>query len=103
VMIGMGLFWLALIIGVVWFVRDAVEHRQQVPETALQILDRLLAEGAISVDEYKERRDVLTDVAAPPRTARASTVTWEHPSGDMTRTQSCGREAGQSRRTASDP
>lgn len=66
-MIGMGLFWLAIILGVVWLVRDGVEHRQQdaPSENAVTILDRRFAEGAVSVDEYKQRRDVLTGAAAP--------------------------------------
>jgi hypothetical protein len=66
-MIGMGLFWLAIILGVVWLVRDGVEHRQPEPtrEDALTVLDRRLAESAITLDEYKQRRDVLTGAAAP--------------------------------------
>lgn len=66
-MIGMGLFWLAIILGVVWLARDSRERRQyDAPsENALTILDRRLAEGAVSLDEYKQRRDVLTGAAAP--------------------------------------
>jgi uncharacterized membrane protein len=66
-MIGMGLFWLAIILGVVWFVRDSVERRQpEVPsENALSVLDRRFVEGAVSLDEYQQRRDVLTGAAAP--------------------------------------
>jgi uncharacterized membrane protein len=74
-MIGMGLFWLALILGVVWLVRDGLDHRRQQPEeTALAILDRRFAEGAVSIDEYQQRRDVLTD-ATLPDTARNVTST----------------------------
>ena len=68
-MIGMGLFWLALIVGVAWLIRDGFDHRQQQPEeTALAILDRRFAEGAVSLDEYRQRRDVLAGAAAlrPP-------------------------------------
>ena len=66
-MIGMGLFWLAIILGVVWLVRDSAERRQpEAPsENALTILDRRLAEGVVSLDEYQQRRDVLTGAAAP--------------------------------------
>ena len=66
-MIGMGLFWLAIILGVVWLIRDGVERRQpEAPsENALTILDRRFAEGAVSLDEYEQRRDVLTGAAAP--------------------------------------
>ncbi len=65
-MIGMGLFWLAIILGVVWLIREGVERRQpEAPsENALTILDRRFAEGAVSLDEYQQRRDVLTGAAA---------------------------------------
>lgn len=65
-MIGMGLFWLAIILGVIWLVRDSVGRRQpEAPsENALTILDRRFAEGAVSLDEYEQRRDVLTGAAA---------------------------------------
>ena len=74
-MIGMGLFWLAIILGVVWLVRDAVEQRQpEAPsENALTILDGRFADRAVSLDEYKQRRDVLTGAAAPPSSAGAGT------------------------------
>ena len=66
-MIGMGLFWLAIILAVVWLVRDSIERRQQEApsENALTILDRRFAEGTVSLNEYKQRRDVLTGAAAP--------------------------------------
>ena len=64
-MIGMGL-WLAVIIGFVWLVRDGVERQQQPPkETALTILERRCAEGAVSLEEYQQRHDVLTGTAVP--------------------------------------
>ena len=63
-MIGMGLFWLAIILAVVWLVRDGIEHRPQpAQETALSILDRRFAEGAASLNEYRQRRDILTGAA----------------------------------------
>lgn len=66
-MIGMGLFWLAIVLGVVWLIRDGAEQRQPgtPSENALRILDRRLAEGAVSLEEYTQRRDVLTGAAAP--------------------------------------
>jgi uncharacterized membrane protein len=67
-MIGSGLFWLAIILGAVSLVRDGVEHRQTkqpLGENALTILGPRLAEGAVSLDEYKQRRDILTGAAAP--------------------------------------
>ena len=59
-MIGMVLFWGAVIFGVIWLVRDAGGRRpQRDDKSALEILDRRFAEGAVSVDEYHQRRDVL--------------------------------------------
>jgi hypothetical protein len=64
-MIGMGLFWLAVILGLAWLVRDGFAHRQQQSEeTALTILDRRFAKGTVSIDD-QQRRDVLTDTALP--------------------------------------
>ena len=65
-MIGMGVFWLAIILGLVWLVRDSAERQQQQApsENALTILDRRFAEGTVSLDEYQQRRDVLTGAAA---------------------------------------
>ena len=65
-MMMMGLFLLAIILGVVWLIRDSAERRQpEAPsENALTILDRSFAAGAVSIDEYKQRRDVLTGAAA---------------------------------------
>jgi uncharacterized membrane protein len=65
-MIGMVLFWGAVILGFVWLVRGGFDHRQQRPdETALSVLDRRFAEGAVSLDEYHRRRDVLVGAAVP--------------------------------------
>jgi hypothetical protein len=65
-MIGMGLFWVAVIVGIVWFVRDGVDGRQRPrQETPLTTLDRSFAEGALSLDDYHQRRNVLTNAAAP--------------------------------------
>ena len=59
-MIGMALFWGAVIFGVIWLVRDASERRpRQHDDSALEILERRFAEGALSVDEYHQRRSVL--------------------------------------------
>lgn len=76
-MLGMALFWGAIILGIVWLVGDGVERRQQLPaETALTILDRRFAEGALSPDDYHRRRSVLTG-AAVPRTDQDITVESE--------------------------
>ena len=65
-MLGMVLFWGAIIFGIVWLIRDGVERRLQPPaETAVTVLDRRFAEGALSLDDYHQRRSVLTGAAAP--------------------------------------
>lgn len=64
-MLGMALFWGAIILGFAWLVRDGIGRRQgRHQETALTILDRRSAQGALSPDEYHQRRNVLTDAAA---------------------------------------
>ena len=60
------LFWGGIIFGIVWLVRDGSQRRQTGPdETALAILDSRFAEGALSLEDYHERRSVLTGTAAP--------------------------------------
>lgn len=64
-MIGMALFWGAIILGIVWLVRGGPDRWRRPEETPLAILDRRFAEGALSADEYHERRAVLTGASAP--------------------------------------
>lgn len=66
-MIWMVLFWGAVIFGVVWLARGGTpsgasrgEHR----ESPLEILDRRFAEGDMSADEYRDRREVITSSGA---------------------------------------
>ena len=61
-MIWMVLFWGAVIFGVVWLVRGGTvgSGRPDRRETPLEVLERRFAEGAISADEYHERREVMT-------------------------------------------
>ena len=67
----MVLFWAAVILGIVWLVRGGVggwrdrRGRGQKP-TATEILERRFAEGAISAEEYRERRDVIERGTAEP-------------------------------------
>lgn len=62
--LGMILFWGLLIFGAVWLVRDLGSHRGRQDHRAetdpLAILDRRLAEGAISSEEYRQRRQILS-------------------------------------------
>jgi putative membrane protein len=67
--LGMIIFWGLVIFGVVWLVRALTDQRdggvgrRGGEPSSLQILDRTLAEGTISVDDYRERRRILTGEA----------------------------------------
>jgi putative membrane protein len=59
-MLGMVLFWGLVIVGIVWLLREAIgrsHHESGVDPLA--ILDRRLAEGQISVEEYEQRKRTL--------------------------------------------
>jgi putative membrane protein len=65
---GMVLFWGLVILGIVWIVRTLARAEHREPEhrssaenrSPVETLDRSLAEGKIDVDDYRERRRVLT-------------------------------------------
>lgn len=61
-MLWMVFFWGAVILGVFWLARggSVAGWRADRKETPLETLDRRFAEGAISVDEYHQRRETLT-------------------------------------------
>lgn len=64
--IGMILFWVLVLVAVIWLVRELGGSRRPagaVREEPLQVLDRHLAEGTISVEEYQQRRAALLDAA----------------------------------------
>lgn len=58
--IGMVLFWALVIVGLVWLARELTGRQgpgsRQDP---LELLDRRLAEGTISPEDYRERREIL--------------------------------------------
>lgn len=62
-MIGMVVFWALVVLGIVWLVREMSGHRglggHRQPDP-LELLDRRLAEGTVSPDDYRERRAILT-------------------------------------------
>ena len=61
-MVLMVLFWGAVIFGVVWLVRASFDRRPaRRTESPTEVLERRFAEGAISVEEYRARRDVLAN------------------------------------------
>lgn len=54
-------FWGLVIFGVVWLVQSlAGGHPSGHGRSAIEILDRRLASGEISPDEYRQRRGALT-------------------------------------------
>lgn len=60
-MLGMVLFWGLVVVGVVWLLREGIGRGRHGPgDDPLAILERRLAEGHISVEEYEERKKTLT-------------------------------------------
>lgn len=71
-MIAMVLFWAGIILGVVWLVRGASGGSRwggERKETPSEILDRRFAEGAISVEDYHQRREVIAGGARDDQAA----------------------------------
>ena len=67
--LAMVLFWALVVIGIVWAVRAWPTSRPTGAgrgETPLEILDRRLADGSISVEEYEQRRTALREPDARP-------------------------------------
>jgi putative membrane protein len=72
-MLGMLLFWVLIALAIVWLVRALLRQDggpggppAPRPEGPVEVLERRLAEGAISIEEYEQRREVLTRTS--PRT-----------------------------------
>lgn len=61
-MLGMVIFWGAIIALVVWLVRGGLTSRSESPQ---EILRRRLADGSITVEEYEQRRAALDGPPAP--------------------------------------
>lgn len=66
-MVGMIVVWGLIIAGVVWVVRELMHSRTMdaAAETPAALLDRRFAAGEMSVEEYRERKAVLT--GEPPQ------------------------------------
>lgn len=62
-MLLMILFWAAVIFGVLWLARGG-HLRGESKDTPAEILNRRLADGTLTPEEYERRRRLLTD--APP-------------------------------------
>ena len=66
----MVLFWGAVIVGIVWLIRGTgspprAREQDVSRETPVEILDRRFAEGEISEEDYRARREVLAGRGEP--------------------------------------
>ena len=60
IMLGMLLFWGLVAVGIVWLLRDALGRRPHGSgDDPLAILDRRLAEGKLSIEDYEQRKRTL--------------------------------------------
>jgi putative membrane protein len=70
-MIPMLLFWGAIIVGVVWLIRSSTwgqptRHDRPINrESPVEILERRFAEGAMTLEDYRTRREVLVKEGSP--------------------------------------
>ena len=68
--IGMALFWGLVVLGVIWLVRTFSQpgHHSEANHglSAIEILDRGLAQGTISTEEYEKRRRLLDGSSTTP-------------------------------------
>jgi putative membrane protein len=70
-MVVMVLFWAAVVFGVVWLIRSSYDGRPAPRvESPMEILERRFAEGAISVEDYRARREVLLARTPPASNAQ---------------------------------
>lgn len=61
-MLMMVVFWALIIVGVVWLVRSLTTgHLRGHGGDPVAVLDHRLASGEISVEEYRERRELLKE------------------------------------------
>jgi putative membrane protein len=74
-MIGMVLFWGVILLGIAWFVWGGARRgptpgeRPVTKASPLEILERRFAEGTISVEDYRARREVLVNGTGEPNGA----------------------------------
>ena len=69
-MLGMILFWGLVIAAIVWVVRELTHTRatHAASETPTAVLDRRLASGEITTEEYRERKALLAEQPAGDHT-----------------------------------
>jgi putative membrane protein len=65
--VGMVLFWGLVILGAVWLVRQLAGRGGRLggKPDALELLDQRLADGTISPEDYRERREILEGRSPP--------------------------------------
>lgn len=63
--VGMVLFWALVIAAVVWIVRELVTRPRGGDEDPLRLLDRRLADGTISPEDYARRKAILSGDEPP--------------------------------------
>jgi len=71
-MLGMVLFWGLVIVGLIWLVRELAGRGGgglKLRQDPLELLDRRFAEGTISPEDYRERREILAG-SSPPTAGR---------------------------------
>lgn len=60
IMLGMLLFWGLVVMGIVWLLRDALGRGHHGSgDDPVAILDRRLAEGELSIEDYEQRKRTL--------------------------------------------
>jgi len=86
-MIGMVLFWGVILLGIAWFLwggarsGPASSERPVIEASPLEILERRFAEGAISAEDYRARRDVLVNGTAETNDVHNETLTTPRAGG----------------------
>ena len=68
-MLGMVIFWGAVILLLVWLVRGGLGAPRPGTATPTDILERRFAEGEISAEDYRARRKILANGDEPAATA----------------------------------
>lgn len=57
----MWLFWIALIVLIVWLLKNGIGGQQRRSNTALDILEQRYARGEIDKEEFEEKKRDLAD------------------------------------------
>jgi putative membrane protein len=63
--LGMILFWALVIVAVVWIARELAARPRSTEDDPLRLLDRRLADGTLSPEDYARRKAILTGEEPP--------------------------------------